>query len=527
MDIFEFGDTLYEKVFFHDLRRQEIIAYTEKRLKHSQKKEQIQEKIIQLCKQLELPLNYWTVSLLLLIHNKSSDSYFKNLFSVLDVCIDEIFGKKQLLIAHSRISFEQLKTICAELAKYLFNNFEMDIYSANKQTIITFIDNFISSNDRIATRGIDVFNYLLTCGILKQKDDNDLYVFRLNGFFEYFLALQMTKDTPFKETILNDEVKYLAFKNQIEIYSGFKRDDMDFLSIVYSKSKTKLAPIFNKYSQDKDKELLLKVQEPEKIKDICRNLSIQKTLTTVEKARIEDIGDELQIDADVHHIQEMDTQCVNSELIERYLSILSRVFRNSDEITGNKEKIKELFHYIIDSYCNLGFYIIDEFSSFTQQELKKEAVIDIDEFPELSLLQFISSFSPIIAQVCLFDGLGHFNLERMIKNEIQQLETNLNANQYKLFILYFLLLDIDINANNEFISIAIDKIKIPVLKYMIVLKLNYYLAFKAGSNKKLQQVLSNKIQKAKLGIDNKADIGDIQRKIQERKKLVSINKNQI
>lgn len=122
------------------------------------------------------------------------------------------------------------------------------------------------------------------------------------------------------------------------------------------------------------------------------------------------------------------------------------------------------------------------------------------------------------------DGLGHFNLERMIKNEIQKLETSPDENQYKLFILYFLLLDIDLNSNKEYIQTAMDKITMPVLKYIIYIKLNYYLAFKAGSNKQLQHELSNKIQRAKLNIDSKADISDIQKQIQEKKRQSSINK---
>lgn len=46
VDFFQLGDTLCEKLFFHDLRRQEIITYTEKRLSSSQNREAIQEKII-------------------------------------------------------------------------------------------------------------------------------------------------------------------------------------------------------------------------------------------------------------------------------------------------------------------------------------------------------------------------------------------------------------------------------------------------------------------------------------------------
>lgn len=523
VDSFQFGNSVYEKLFFHDLRRKEIIAYTDKRLSQNQKREEIQEKIIQLCKQLELPLNYWTVSLLLLIHNKSTDSYSKNLFSILEICVDEIFGKKQLALSRSRISFDQLKTICAELAKYLFTDHKKTIYSASYSSVITQIEGTISENDRISANARDIFEYLVTCGILKQKNENDYYVFRLNGFFEYFLALQMTRDLKFKKEILEDEVKYLAFKNQLEIYSGFKRDDFNFLEIIFEKSKKKLNPIFEKYNANKDAELLNKIKEPKVIEDLCREMSIKKALSSQEKAEIEDFSDELQINAEVHEIKEMNPEDINSELIERYLSILSRSFRNLDAITGNKDTISEIFKYIINSYCDFGFYVIEEFSELTKKEIKKEGEFNISNSPELDLLRFISNFSPILSQSWLFDGLGHFNLERMIKDEIKVLEKNSGLNQYKLFMLYYLLLDIDLNSNKEFIQISLDIIKIPILKYTIYIKLNYYLAFKCGSNKQLERELSHYIQKAKLNIDSKSNISDIHRQIQEKKRVSIIN----
>src|SRR5690606_5533516 len=120
-----------------------------------------------------------------------------------------------------------------------------------------------------------------------------------------------------------------------------------------------------------------------------------------------------------------------------------------------------------------------------------------------------------------------FNIERMIKNKIEELELNINANQYKLFILYFLLLDIDLNTNKGYIQIAMNNIRTPILKYMIVVKLNYYLAFKVSSNKSLQHELSKKIQQAKLNLDDKTNIAALQKQIQEKMRLSSTNKNRI
>jgi len=523
VDVFQLGNTIYEKLFFHDLRRKEIIAYTDKRLSSNQNKEAAQEKIITLCKQLELPLNYWTVSLLLLIYNKSSDSYSKNIFSILDICVDEIFGKKQLLLTN-RIGFDQLKTICAELAKELFENHELNIYSAPFIDILNKIDKILLENPRINAQSRDVFDFFVNCGILKQKKENNYYVFRLNGFFEYFLAYQMTRDSVFLNDILSDDKKYLGFKNQIEVYCGFKRDDFDFLKFIFDKTEQKLNSTFTNYDKKKDVELIKKVKEPEHLEAICREVSVKKTLDKFEKAEIEDITDELQINSEVHHMKVFDPNIINTELIEQYLSILARSFRNLDGISGKNMEMKEIFHYILDSYCNFGYFLIDEFSNILKKEIKKENFVSLEEVPELDLLRLISNFCPMITQSFLFDGIGHYNLERLIIEEISNLEQDSKNNQYKLFMLYYLLLDIDLNANREYIEISMSNIKMPVLKYAIYLKLNYYLAFKGGENKSLQQSLTKSIQEAKLNFDKESDIGDIQKQIQNKKRLSTVKK---
>lgn len=524
VDMISLGDTAYDRIFFHELRRQEVVSYTEKRLIHNPKIEDIQQKIIQLCKQLELPLNYWTISLLLLIHNKSSDSYAKNLFSILDICIDEIFDKKQLLLSKSKISHEQLKKICAELAKCLFKNHSINIYSATEAEVLDCIENTIKDNDRIAVNKEKILEYLRACGIIKQKHEDQRLVFRLNGFFEYFLAYQMTKDENFLKEVLEDEKMFIAFKNQIEIYSGFKRDDYDFLMNIFDKVHQKLSPIFAKYDLNKDVELLSKIETKKEVEAFCKEISIKRTLSAMEKAKIEDDTSELEFNSEVHPIKDIDTNDINSELLERYLSILARTFRSADDITGHKDEIDIVFRYIIDSYCDLGFYLVEEFEKLARNEFEHGHNSDIQDFPELELLNFISSFTPLICQVWLFDGVGHFNLERKIINEIDLLIKTNPISEYKLFILCFLLLDIDLSSNKSYIDIVLRHIRIPVLKYAIVIKLNYYLAFKGGKDKNLQQQLSNHIQKARLSLNSQTNISDIQKQIQQKKKESFVNK---
>ena len=64
-----------------------------------------------------------------------------------------------------------------------------------------------------------------------------------------------------------------------------------------------------------------------------------------------------------------------------------------------------------------------------------------------------------------------------------------------------------------------------VLKYAIVIKLNYYLAFNAGNNKVTQKMLSQNIQQARINLDNTTSLSDIHKQIHTKKRENLINQN--
>lgn len=163
--------------------------------------------------------------------------------------------------------------------------------------------------------------------------------------------------------------------------------------------------------------------------------------------------------------------------------------------------------------------------SFTRDLASKNIESDFREMPEFKLLNFISNFSPLVCQIALYDGIGHFSLERLVKKEIEEILKSESIEEYKLFMLIFLLLDIDLDSNKEYILKAMQNIRMNVLKYAIVAKLNYYLAFNAGNNKGLQTTLSQNIQQARINLDNTTSLSDIQRQIHAKKRESRINQS--
>ena len=509
----------FVRVYFHNLRRQEIIKYTDEFLSDKENKALIQEKIMRLCKQMELPFNYWTISLFLLIHHKSTDAYSKNLFAILDYCVDEIFDKKKFLVKDAQITFPQIKLMSAALAAYLFENHEADVYSASKEEIVDFLESESKKNVRISARPEDVFDFLVGCGMLKTQLDGR-YCFRLNGFFEYFLAFHMTKDVDFKERILSDDVKYLGFRNQLEIYSGLKNDDGETLQRVFNKTVAKCNPIFARYGEDKDAQLVKAVSIPQQLEEELKALSIEKALTPLQKAQVEDVVEgPLELRSDVHLMDLYDPQSDTIEVIERYLSILARVYKNIDNVTDSSIDIIKIFRTIVSFYCDFGYYIVDNIAKETKEDLKNENMANLDETDEMKLLRMVSYMSPVVAQTYLYDGLGHYSLVRLVKMEIEQLRKDVASNQYKLFVLYFTLFDIALNENYLMIDQAINDIsKIPILRYMTYLKLNYYLAFKASGNSKMADFLQDRAQKVRLLLNNKTDVDRLQQALSGTRK---------
>lgn len=518
-------DGNFGRVYFHNLRRQEIIKYTEENLSGNEDKVAIQEKIMKLCKQMELPFNYWTISLFLLIHHKSADAYSKNLFAILDYCVDEIFDKKKFLVQEAQITFPQIKLITASMAAYLFENHEDTVYSATEYEILRFLEEGFKKNVRINAKPKSVFDFLLDCGMLKSQVDGT-YCFRLNGFFEYFLAYHMTKDAGFRERILTDEVKYLGFRNQLEIYSGFRNDDGETLRRVFEKTVAKCAPLFSKYNDDIDEQLKEIVNIPQQLEDELKELSVQKAMTPMQRAAVEDsVEGSAELKSDVHLMKQFDPDSKKSVVVERYISILARVYKNIDNIADSDIDIIQIFNIIVDYYCKFGFYLVENVAGEARELLYNEDTVFLDETDEMKLLKMMTYMSPLVAQTFLFDGLGHYSLTRLIKSEIDKLRENVNVNQYRLFVLYFTLFDIALAENYRLIDQAITDIsRVPLLRYMIYLKLNYYLAFKSSGNNQLANFLQERAKQTQLLLNNKTDIDRLQQALSDTRKTSMIIK---
>jgi predicted MPP superfamily phosphohydrolase len=519
------GRTLY-KLHFHRLRKIHIKELAKKNSDLSEERQdQIVERIDNIFKKLSIPFNYWTISVFLWIFKKDLNANFNNDVDLINLYIERLIEKDQLTLTKSSFTFVNYKKLLANLAHFLLTNYHQSSYYAKYSDIINFIDTYLSKNPRFSVTSREIFEYLDQKGILKKKNE-DLYSFRLNGVFEYFIAFYMTIDAKFLKGVINDENFYLSFANEFELYAGFNREDEKFLKKIYSKTQKHFENLSEDYSINNegiDTLLISKIIEVRDFSEIIDKFSrrMQDGLTVQEQDKIEEeLIKELGIDDSSSDIRTKQIKVINdqSESLEASLQILGKVFKNIDDI-NDVTLVYEIFDYIIDHAILWSFKLIDEFKELDISEIMKPG----HEVEAKHLLKLIGNFIPTLVQVRLTEMIGHNNLEKIIVERLTEAKKDPSKNQFKIFILAFLLTDINLEKNIDLLEDIIPLIKIPIIKYSFILKMNYYLGFKVNNNKDLQKQLRKNIQNQYLKFNNDTDLGSIHRSFSEKQNKKSIN----
>lgn len=523
IDDISIDDTSHQKLFIHDLTRKEMRTYT---AKASTNQEPVQEmfldRIAMMCKELQMPANYWTLSMVLFIHQDSEDNYRKNIFDILDLVIDKVLNKSALAFSNSRYSFKQYKQLCSVIAYDLLINHAATGYRNTFAGLLQVIENYNGQNLRVTATSRSLLDYLVNCNMLV-KDDNELYTFRLNGFFEYFLAYYMQENDSFKIEVASDDNLFMSFKNEFEIYSSLVRNDTKLLDLLYSKTKSFIQSVKQVDTNESvihaegdvdtaldsgeiivvtpktyDQLLMAKVVEVQNLSARVKQ-TIQRTPFTHEAAdAIFDAVTPLGMDASVKVKPIFNVGDKTPEIFERYISILARVYRNSDEVKDTK-KVNEIFDFLLDAYSDFTFYLIDAVEKERRTAIEK-AISEPEE--DAFIYRILSNFTPTLVQMSFNDSLGHYNLEKIILKKIEELRKDAalnkltsskdaNTHQYQLFILYFTLLDQDLTTARAkyYLDQIIDLVQMGILRTSISLKLGYYMMFKSYKDPELEDVL--------------------------------------
>lgn len=418
-----------KKYFLHDISQKEVKALTAKwPMLNQEKARKVEKKILKLFNQMHIPINYWTTSLFLWIIGKTDEANIHNNFELIKLYIDELLNRKGIVKNRAlNVEYDDLLSYLGSLAQFMLQN-GADHYSVERRKIEDFADNYISNKKRFTEQRQRTLDYLVKEGVIA-IDPSDRFSFRLKGVFEYFLAFRMTEDPTLLNEVLKKEV-VLSFGNELELYAGFKKDDIKFVENLFILTKGILEPWTSHPDFDIiDDRLKEEKFDLDKVKRISEKLS---QAISQEGADLPDptIPDTPITDAEVEQKQIYELIELNEPNIEKLVFILSRVYRNS-RVCEIQELGNEILNYILTGSCNLGFMLL------------QDDVINTED-PDIELMvKYISQFMPLMVEGFLFDAICQNNLERVLKEKFDELKANPQGNQFRLFLLGYILIDLD------------------------------------------------------------------------------------
>lgn len=511
---FEFGNRQHTNLFLHNITRSDVRLLAKKWPNLPvDKRDEIIDKVDKLCRQLNLPLNYWTVSLFMWVFERNLGSKIQNNVELIQLYVDGMLDRERMIINRSeKIGFEDFKLYVSSVAHFLLTEHFKRGYACSWLELTQFTGKYIQENKKFVIGNEKVVRLMLDRGIVKEVAP-DLYSFRLNGVFEYFLALYMNDHPEFRREIFENERLYLSFGNELELYAGFNRLDEEFIRNLLARTREIYRGVNERMGigASVDANLRAKVESANNlIPGLLNNPAGDRALSDEEKDQLMDDVRPIDVQtAEVERKRFYEGLEEDSEVLEQALRILARAYRAS--AIRSEALQNEVFDFVLDSACNLGFILIEETEAWrAEMELKRG-----EEFGR-TVLQMMTNFIPLLVQTFLNDWLAQPNLERIFNERIVALKENAGTNQYKLTMLYLLLMDIDVRAIERRLPEAQQVIHERGLRFTVLLKLYFYLMFKSTPSSPLEKFLVGAIEKEQMNLNPHYDKRKLKQMLADR-----------
>ena len=478
-----FGDKSIKRLFFHSVSNKEIHDLTKKWPNMTQRKRQdVESSIKKVFKQMHIPLNYWSISLFIWLYDKTDETKIRNNFELIRLYINELLGVDKIVKEKElKVDYDDLLAYLADLAHEILVNG----YALKFDHWASFTRDYQNKHKKFTEDIRKVQSTLLNKGVIveirKPEEREPLYTYRLKGIFEYFLAYHMTLDSKFKNEVLNVSNYYLSFSNEIELYAGFMRKDFETIKIVFDKTKEIFAPLmvledFEKIDKQLENEKTRWDINPEDTAILMEEVQKEDDNDDESELALFDNGDDI-INSKVEEKVFYETIEPTQENLEKALFILSRVFRNSD-VCDEEPLGDQILDFILTGTCNLGFL----FNKHINQEIKQQQAPNRVQ----EAINVVSSYIPLVMEAMLFDSISQYNLKKVFESKLESIENNVASNQYKYFLMAFLLMDLDMSEYSYILDKIRNNITIPVLRYMCHSKC-LLMMIKHPSNKELNQ----------------------------------------
>lgn len=485
------------------------------------------EEIIKLFTKLNIPRTPMAVSMLLWIIEYQENYKPVNNATMLENFIERLFRKHATKEIYSEeFDFTNKQRLLADIALQMYQG-NLENYKIPSKTLYSFIFDYLKAR-KFLFRVEDVLQEFLQSGVLTEEDgESELFVrFRFGCFFKYFLMKNMDYKPEFKEFVLHED-NYLKFEDEIEYFTGLKRDQADILKILVDRMINKFEPLLQYYGSklggfdlafatDKSVLTLLDGKFIDELTDAEK--PTEDDIDSFNDNALENIDEERGITKKEEH------ELSKLQELERSWTLTAKVLKNTEETDDGALKSRSYNDLLNCSSAFATMYKLILKNYFEKKDVKFAQSDD-----ELDMLYKVL---PLSHQIATFGLVGTAKLSVVMKEDIIN-KLNLNPDQFtdfEKFLSVFIYSDLKGPEYLGFISKLIKNVKQAYIHDMILFKLVTYYFFRA-KNEALDLQFLNLI--GDLMVKVKGDPKTVKSKIFEdyklrrAKKLKSLNSDDV
>lgn len=392
------------------------------------------EKLLKSFSDFGLPKTPLSVTLFLWIFEKQEKRPINNSVLV-EMFVENILEKTKIDNIYSEtFDFKNKQRLLSFVAKFMHDNGDSLMnYCVDYVQTLDFISNYLRS--RFPGQPQKILDDFIVRGIFSYEEGN-LLRFKSAFFFHYFLAIHMDYSLEFKEYIFSDE-NYLNYVDEINYYTGLKRDDTGILDFTLQKLDNAFSEFNIDISENYERvDRVLEVKSNNKT--VAFNLQEDNARIKPSEEQLDAIYDDQLSSIPVQKaINRKQANLYKTAVhTDRVLKLASLVLKNSEDVDDFDVKLQAYEKVLLSSISFLMAYRdnqIDYYLEFreTPQNLPKNI--------DFSLLIKIM---PLMHQVIMYDWLGSPKLRPVIIQKMQNDKLKLNISEYEKFLSVYMYADI-------------------------------------------------------------------------------------
>lgn len=485
------------------------------------------EDIINMFSSVKITASPLNISMLLWIIEHQSDYLAINNAKLLETFFDYLLRKLDPSeICSSKFDYLNKIRLLSEIAYFIYNDKKYPDYRVNEFQLDDFVNEYLKKR-KFPLRYKSVIDLFKERGILLyEKINTEITVrFRFECFFRYFIMQNMINKDEFRKMVISTE-KYLQFEDEIDYFTGIKRDQETLLIELNSR----MMKVYKKYIEIMQKQKFSfdsLLETSEAITNKVEHKDKSK-LTNIKK--ISQQTNEILLNETLEKTNQQAIECKSmknpkkssnnetKDLNELFIiwNIVAKVLKNTEDIENGELKNK-VYRNVLQ--CSIVFCIINK--------LLMEKCIDgkkYKEFNEKDKELFVTSRCIVFTHQLLFkEVLASQKLEIVIKEEIDKMFkcNNTQISEAELYISIFLLLDINKNLGLDEVQKFIRFHRRNYIKDMLYLKLSW--CYKTNMcndllDKKYLSLIGEVLDKRQ-SFEQRKQKGDILNKIKHNKMI--------